>query len=67
MIIISNSPETLQRHIDALQKFYTDRDLTVNLDKTKVMIFNTSTTWITRYGLYFTYRDEQIKIVHSYV
>ena len=40
VVLIVDSLEGLQRHLDALQAFCEDRDLTVNLGKTKVMVFN---------------------------
>lgn len=38
----------IQQHLDALHTFVGDIDLTVNLGKTVVMTYNTSTLWITR-------------------
>lgn len=40
--LILDSADWLQRHLDGFQEFCTQRDLTVNLGKTKVMIFHTS-------------------------
>lgn len=39
------------RHLEALQHFFLDMDLTMNL---KVMVFNTSQAWITRSEHHFT-------------
>ena len=46
IVLISDSAEGLQRHLDALQEFCLQRDLTVNLGKTKVMVFNASQSWL---------------------
>lgn len=67
IVLISCSPKGLQRHIDALLEFCTDRELTINLGMTKVMVFNISIAWITCYGLSFIYRDKQIEILQSCV
>ncbi|MCO5579302.1 hypothetical protein L7F22_033156 [Adiantum nelumboides] len=48
VVLISDSPEGLQRQLDALQRFCADRDLTMNLGKTKIMVFNTTHAWVTR-------------------
>ena len=40
IVLLSSSPEGLQRQLDALALFCELRKLTVNLNKTKVMIFN---------------------------
>ena len=42
IILVSESQEGLQSHLQALDDFCTQRGLTVNLGKTKVMIFRTS-------------------------
>ena len=39
LILISTSPEGLQRHLDALATACEQRQLTINLSKTKVVIF----------------------------
>ena len=39
LILMSTSPEGLQQHLDALASFCELRQLTVNLSKTKVVIF----------------------------
>ncbi|MCO5596759.1 hypothetical protein L7F22_050828 [Adiantum nelumboides] len=67
VVLISDSPEGLQRQLDALQRFCADRDLTVNLGKTKVMVFNTTQAWVTRAEHQFTFRGEMVEQVRSYV
>ena len=48
IVLISDSPEGLQRHLNALKLFCTDKDFSINLNKTKVMVFNTTQAWVTR-------------------
>ncbi|MCO5553894.1 hypothetical protein L7F22_007420 [Adiantum nelumboides] len=67
VVLISDSPEGLQRQLDALQRFCADSDLTVNLGKTKVMVFNTTQAWVTRAEHQFTFRGERVEQVRSYV
>ena len=42
IVLISDSPEGMQRHWDTLHTFASDSGLSVNLGKTKVMVFNTT-------------------------
>ena len=42
IVLISDSPEGMQRHLNALHSFAEDSGLSVNLGKTKVMVFNTT-------------------------
>ena len=65
IVLISESPEGLQRHLDALDEFCTHRGLTVNLGKTKVMIFHTSPA--VRSTATFTAAGGAIEVVTSYV
>ncbi|MCO5606114.1 hypothetical protein L7F22_060301 [Adiantum nelumboides] len=67
VVLISDFPEGLQRQLDALQRFCADRDLTLNLGKTKVMVFNTTQAWVTRAEHQFTFRGEMVEQVRSYV
>ena len=39
IVLISESPEGLQRHLKA---FCTNKGVSINMDKTKVMVFNTT-------------------------
>jgi hypothetical protein len=63
VVLLSSSPEGLQRPLDALALFCELRRLTINLGKTKVMIFNgvkkTS-------NLHFLFRGEEIEITNTY-
>ena len=48
IVLISESPEGMQRQLDALHTFAKDSGLSVNLGKTKVMVFNTTPQWVNR-------------------
>ena len=65
IILVSESQEGLQLHLQALDDFCTQRGLTVNLGKTKVMIFHTSGQ-IRRHTT-FTLTGGQVEVVDSYV
>ncbi|MCO5573659.1 hypothetical protein L7F22_027431 [Adiantum nelumboides] len=65
VVLISDSPEGLQRQLDALQRFCADKDLIVNLGKTKVIMFNTTQAWVTRAEHQFTFREEVVEQVHT--
>jgi hypothetical protein len=64
LILLASTPEGLQRQIDALASFCDLRQLTVNLGKTKVMIFNASKHPLT--DLHFYFRGEEIEINTTY-
>ena len=63
IVLISDSPEGLQCHLDALQSFCADKDLIVNLGKNKVMVFNTTQVWVTRKEHQFTLGGELVEYV----
>lgn len=68
IVLVSDSAEGLQRHLDALQEFCLRRNLTMNFGKTKVMVFNTFHAWLkSRSTSSFSYKGEMVDIVHSYV
>ena len=41
-VLISDSPEGMQHHLNGLHRFAEDSGLSINLGKTKVMVFNTT-------------------------
>ena len=45
IVLISNTPEGLQRHLNALRVYCTGKGLSINMDKTKAMVFNTTQAW----------------------
>lgn len=65
MILLASTPKGLQRQIDALANFCDLRRLTVNLSKTKVMIFNALKKDLADVHFYFI--GEEIEIATSYI
>jgi hypothetical protein len=63
VVLLASSPEKLQRQLDALALFCDLRQLTVDLGKTRVMIFNGSKKSI---DLHFFFRGEEIEITIPY-
>ena len=66
IVLISESPEGLQRHLEALDDFCTHRGLTVNLGKTKVMVFNTTPQWVRRSAPTFVCGQEVVEYANEY-
>ena len=66
VVLISDSPEGLQRHLDTLQTFTFDSGMSVNLDKTKVMVFNTTSQWVRRSAPTFTYGRKIVELTDAY-
>ena len=48
IVMIFDSPKGFQRHLNTLKVFCRDKGLTINMDKTKVMVFNAIPSWVTR-------------------
>ena len=63
IVLLSSSPEGLQRQLDALALFCELQKLTMNLSKTKVMVFNgvkkTS-------DFRFLFKGEEVEITNTY-
>ena len=66
IVLIADSPEGLQCHLDALHAFAHDSGLSVNLGKTKVMVFNTTPQWIRRSAPTFSYGQETVEYTDAY-
>ena len=66
IVLISDSPEGMQRHLDALHTFAQDTGMSVNLGKTKVMVFNTTAQWVRRSAPIFTYGQERVEYTDMY-
>ena len=64
IVLLADSQEGLQRHMDALGDFCAQKGLTVNLGKTKVMIFHTSRRVMR--DTVITYRGSQVEVTPSY-
>ncbi|MCO5559545.1 hypothetical protein L7F22_013146 [Adiantum nelumboides] len=65
IILVSKSQEGLQRHLQTLDDFCTQRGLTVNLGKTKVLTFHKSKQIRSR--AIFTLAEGRVEFVDSYV
>ena len=65
IVLVSESQGGLQRHLQVLEDFCMQRGLTVNLGKTKVMIFHTSQQGMAHAS--FTFARGPVEIVTSYV
>jgi hypothetical protein len=63
VVLLASSPSRLQRQLDALALFCDLRQLTVNLGKTKVMIFNMSKKSV---DIHFFFKGEEIEITSAY-
>ena len=63
VVLLSSSPEDLQRKLDALSPFCDLWKFTVNLSKTKVMIFNgvNKTSYFC-----FLFKGEEVEITNTY-
>lgn len=66
VVLISSSIEGLQAHLDALHRFCQDRGLTVNLGKTKVMVFNTSDRMYATGDFRVIYDGQPVELVKEY-
>jgi hypothetical protein len=64
LILLASTLEDLQRHIDDLTIFCDLPQLTINLGKTKVMIFNASKSFFSNRHFYF--QEEEIEITRIY-
>jgi hypothetical protein len=64
LVLLASIPKDLQTQIDALASFCDLRQLTINLGKTKVFIFNASKSSLP--NLYFYYRGAEIDITTAY-
>ena len=45
-VLITNSPEGMQQHLEALQTIMHDNGMAINIKKTKSMVFNTTMQWV---------------------
>ena len=48
IVVLSDSPEGLQRHLNALKSFCIDKDLAISLYKTEVITFNNTQALVMR-------------------
>ena len=63
VVLLASSPDSLQRLLDGLASFCTQRQLVVNLFKTRVMVFNCLKTS----HLHFFFQGKEVEITPSYM
>ncbi|WP_139158394.1 reverse transcriptase family protein, partial [Enterobacter cloacae complex sp. GF14B] len=66
IVLMSESPEGMQRHLDALHNFAEDSGLSVNLGKTKVMVFSTTPQWVKRLAPTLVYGHDTVEYTDEY-
>ncbi|MCO5560653.1 hypothetical protein L7F22_014270 [Adiantum nelumboides] len=66
IVLIAESPDGMQRQLDVLQKFAEESGLSVNMGKTKIMVFNTTTQWVRRSTPKFTYGQDNVEYTDAY-
>lgn len=66
IVLIAESPEGMQKQLDAVHKFAEDSGLSVNLGKTKVMVFNTTPQWVRRSAPKFAYGQDIVEYTDTY-
>ena len=64
LVIFSKSKNGLQDYLDSLSEYCKENDLSVNLNKTKVLIFNNCGTTMNKHVLY--YRGSKLDNVSNY-
>jgi len=62
LALMSETPQGLQKHIDALSEFCVERQLVINVSKTKVVVFDKRRNAAPE----FTYRGTTIEQVQSF-
>jgi hypothetical protein len=67
LVLLASTPEGLQRQIDALAIFCDLQQLTVNLGKTKVLIFNASKSYLTYLHFYYPGAEIEITTTYTYI
>jgi hypothetical protein len=60
-----NSPRSLQLNINVMRKYFEELGLTINVEKTKVVVFRHGGRL--QGGLHFNYGTESIEIVNEYL
>ena len=66
IVLIFDSPEGLQKHLNALKLFCTDKGLSINMDTTEVMVFTTNQAWVPRLEPKFFLGEEKVEYTRSY-
>ena len=65
-MLILDSPKELQRHLNTLKSFCTNKGLFVNLDKTKETMFNTIQAWVMRSEPQVFLGEKKVAYTQSY-
>ena len=65
--LIYDSPEGQQRHLNALKLFCTDKGLSIDMNKTLVMVFNTIQACVTRSEPEFFLGLEKVAYRHTHL
>ena len=65
IVLIFYSLEELQKHLNAPKPFCMSKGLCINLDKTKVMVFNATEAWTTRSKPKFFLGEEKVAYIQS--
>ena len=66
IVLIAESPDGMQKQLDALHKFAEDSGLSVSLGKTKVVVFNTTPQWVRRSAPKFAYGQDIVEYTDTY-
>ena len=66
IVLISDSPEEMQKHLNILRIFALDSGMSVNLGKTKTMIFNSTPQWVRRSAPTFNYGESMVEYTDNY-
>lgn len=64
-MLIAESPKGMQWRLDALHTLSLDSGLSVNLGKTKAVVFNTTARWVRGSAPAFKYGEETMEYVDS--
>ena len=64
-VLISNALEELQKHLHDLKSFCVDKNLSINLYKTEVMMFNITQAWVSISSLEFLLGEEKAPYTRS--
>ena len=60
IVLISENTQGLKRHLNDFKIFCTDKFLLINIDKSNMMVFNTTQAWVTRSEPEFFLGEEQL-------
>lgn len=64
--VLANSPAELQNLLDCIQHWCTDHGMTIHVDKTEIVVFNTTADMLTRLGTRWSIAGEHVKVSQSF-